>query len=74
MPIRKLIQGFLDFKENTYEAKKDFFLKLAERQQPRVMMIACSDSRVDPAILTNSEQGEVFVVRNVANLVPPRAR
>ncbi len=73
MPIRKLVQGFLEFKENTYEAKKDFFLKLAERQQPRVMMIACSDSRVDPAILTNSEPGEVFVVRNVANLVPPRA-
>ncbi|MBL8658185.1 MAG: carbonic anhydrase [Rhodospirillales bacterium] len=73
MSIRKLLKGFLDFKEKTYETKKDFFLKLAERQQPRVMMIACSDSRVDPAILTNSEPGEMFVVRNVANLVPPRA-
>lgn len=73
MPIRKLTKGFLEFKENNYEANKDFFLKLAERQQPRIMMIACSDSRVDPAILTNTEPGEVFVVRNVANLVPPCA-
>jgi carbonic anhydrase len=71
MPIKRLTSGFLDFKEKSYEAKKDFFLKLAERQQPRIMMIACSDSRVDPAILTNTEPGEVFVVRNVANLVPP---
>lgn len=71
MPIRKLTKGFLDFKENHYETKKDFFLKLAERQQPRIMMIACSDSRVDPALLTNAESGELFVVRNVANLVPP---
>lgn len=74
MPIRRLTQGFLEFQKNEYAAKKDFFLKLAEKQQPRVMMIACSDSRVDPSILTHTEAGEVFVVRNVANLVPPCAR
>jgi carbonic anhydrase len=73
MPITKLTMGFLEFKEKAYDAKKDFFLKLAERQQPRVMMIACSDSRADPAILTNAEPGDLFVVRNVANLVPPCA-
>src|SRR5512134_3667569 len=71
MPITRLVSGFLEFKEKSYEAKKEFFLKLAERQEPRIMMVACSDSRVDPAILTNTEQGEMFVVRNVANLVPP---
>lgn len=74
MPIRKLTKGFLEFKEKGYEAKKEFFIRLAERQQPRIMMVACSDSRVDPALLTNTEPGEVFVVRNVANLVPPCAQ
>ena len=44
---------------------------LHDRQKPEVLLIACSDSRVDPAILMNAEPGELFVVRNVAALVPP---
>lgn len=72
-PIRKLAAGFLEFREKGFEANKDFFSKLAEKQQPRVMIIACSDSRVDPMMLTSTGAGELFVVRNVANLVPPCA-
>jgi carbonic anhydrase len=73
MPLCKLTRGFLEFRNATFEPRRSLFAQLAQRQQPRVMMIACSDSRVDPAILTNAEPGELFMVRNVANLVPPCA-
>jgi carbonic anhydrase len=71
MPLCKLTRGFLEFKNATFEPKRELFERLAHQQQPRVMMIACSDSRVDPAILTGAEPGDLFMVRNVANLVPP---
>ncbi len=71
MPLRKITTGFLEFQRGTFQSKRTFFEKLAVKQQPKVMMVACSDSRVDPAILTNAEAGDLFMVRNVANLVPP---
>ena len=71
MPLCKLTQGFLQFRSGTFLPQRARFEQLARKQQPRVMMIACSDSRVDPAILTNAEPGDLFMVRNVANLVPP---
>lgn len=73
MPLRKLAAGFLEFQRGTFQPKKSFFEQLALMQRPKVMMVACSDSRVDPAILTNAEAGDLFMVRNVANLVPPCA-
>ena len=72
--IEKLIDGFLQFKsENFLNSKNKLrYDSLVEKgQQPKTMVIACSDSRVDPAILFNTKIGELFVVRNVANLVPP---
>jgi carbonic anhydrase len=71
MPLCKLTRGFLQFRNGTFVPKRAQFEQLARAQQPRVMMIACSDSRVDPAILTSAEPGDLFMVRNVANLVPP---
>jgi carbonic anhydrase len=71
MPLRRLTEGFLAFRSASFVTKRAMFEQLAQKQQPRVMMIACSDSRVDPAILTNAEPGDLFMVRNVANLVPP---
>jgi carbonic anhydrase len=73
MPLQKLTSGFLAFQEDTFNPKRALFEQLALKQSPKIMMIACSDSRVDPAILTNAEPGDVFMVRNVANLVPPCA-
>lgn len=73
MPLRKLAEGFLAFRKETYLAEKELFDRLAQRQEPKVMMIACSDSRVDPAIVCNADPGDMFMVRNVANLVPPCA-
>ena len=70
--VKTLINGFSDFRKRFIKKEKLFFQNLAEKaQRPHTMVIACSDSRVDPAILFETEPGELFVVRNVANLVPP---
>lgn len=69
--VNSLINGFQLFRENFFNNDKGFFQKLTKRgQKPKIMVIACSDSRVDPAILFGTRPGELFVVRNVANLVP----
>lgn len=70
--LERLIAGFKIFKLEHYEHRPEMFAGLvSEGQRPEVLVIACSDSRVDPAILLRARPGELFVVRNVANLVPP---
>jgi carbonic anhydrase len=69
--IQKFISGFKQFQRSYFGENQELFDKLKQRQQPRAMIVSCCDSRVDPAILTSSEPGDLFVVRNVANLVPP---
>lgn len=71
MPIEKLARGLVEFQTKTFPARRDLFAQLAVEQHPRVLMIGCSDSRIDPAVLMGAEPGELFMVRNVANLVPP---
>ncbi len=68
----RLLSGYREFKANYLSEENREWLKVAgKRQEPEVMMIACSDSRVHPAILTRTALGELFMVRNVANIVPP---
>lgn len=70
--LSDLIAGFRRFQKRFFHADRALFDRLASHgQTPKVMVIACSDSRVDPAIITDSDPGDLFVVRNVANLVPP---
>ena len=69
--IQKLLQGFRDFQDNYFSGDSELFDELRHGQRPKVLVIACSDSRVDPALLTDSDPGDIFVIRNVANLVPP---
>jgi len=70
--LERLIAGFKIFKLEHYEHRPEMFASLVtDGQRPEVLVIACSDSRVDPAILLRARPGELFVVRNVANLVPP---
>jgi carbonic anhydrase len=72
MSIDRLMMGFESFKKNYYEEQPDIYRLLVEKgQKPDVMIIACSDSRVNPSIITNAGPGELFIVRNVANVVPP---
>ncbi len=69
--FRDLIQGYRRFRDREWQEERDRWSELAEGQSPKVMVIACSDSRVDPATIFDARPGEMFVVRNVANLVPP---
>jgi len=69
--IIRLMAGFRRFREKYYSTDSKLFAKLAIAQTPKTLVIGCSDSRVDPAILTSAAPGELFVIRNVANLVPP---
>ena len=66
-----LLEGYRRFRSNRYETEKGRWRELAEGQAPRAIIIACSDSRADPATIFDTDPGEIFVVRNVANLVPP---
>jgi carbonic anhydrase len=66
-----LIEGYRRFRTEGWSEQRERWAELAEGQSPKVMVIACSDSRVDPAQIFDAAPGEMFVVRNVANLVPP---
>lgn len=69
--ISELIAGYHRFREQGWAPERERWSKLKDGQQPRVMVIACSDSRVDPTQIFDVSPGEIFVVRNVAALVPP---
>ena len=66
-----LIAGYRHFRAIDWQVERERWSELAEGQSPKVMVIACSDSRVEPAVIFNSRPGEMFVVRNVAALAPP---
>ena len=70
-PLDRVIAGFFQFRDRTLEERPGLFQELARAQTPKVMMVACCDSRVAPSILTSAAAGEIFVLRNIANLVPP---
>ncbi len=70
--IMRLLAGFRRFQDRYYKSEGTSFPKsFSEGQNPKTLMIACCDSRVDPALMTDASPGELFVIRNVANLIPP---
>jgi carbonic anhydrase len=69
--LTALIEGYRRFRTAGWARERERWSELAEGQSPEVMVIACSDSRVDPATIFDAKPGEMFVVRNVAALVPP---
>ena len=70
--VQELIDGYGKFKDEKFKKYENKFLDLVENgQRPKVLFIACSDSRVDPALITLSQPGALFVLRNIGNFVPP---
>lgn len=69
--LNQLIAGYQRFRKTGWAPHRDRWESLGTGQQPKVMIIACSDSRVDPSQIFDVDPGEIFVVRNVAALVPP---
>ncbi|MDF1797424.1 MAG: carbonic anhydrase [Coxiellaceae bacterium] len=70
--MEKLLGGYRQFRRLYADGQVNLMQQLAEQgQQPEYMVVACSDSRVDPALILQTDPGELFMVRNVANIVPP---
>jgi len=69
--LGRLVAGFGRFRQQHFEEDRDLYESLREAQRPEVMVIACSDSRSDPALIYGARPGDLFVIRNVAALVPP---
>jgi carbonic anhydrase len=69
--MKKLIQGIVDFRQKSLAAYREKFSTLANGQNPDTLFIACCDSRVVPNTFASSDPGDLFVVRNIGNLIPP---
>ncbi|HOV15767.1 MAG TPA: carbonic anhydrase, partial [Spirochaetota bacterium] len=66
----KLFKGIIEFRETDYKYYKELFKKIGKSQDPHTLFIGCCDSRIDPALITKTLPGELFIVRNIANIVP----
>ncbi|QDT57339.1 Carbonic anhydrase [Caulifigura coniformis] len=69
--MQKLIQGIHQFQEETFRPLQGLFESLARGQSPETLFITCSDSRIDPNLLTKSQPGDLFILRNAGNIIPP---
>jgi carbonic anhydrase len=69
--MQKLIHGIHHFQTAIFGTQRELFERLAEGQSPDVLFITCSDSRINPNLLTQTEPGELFILRNAGNIVPP---
>lgn len=69
--MKDVIEGFLRFQKEAFPQRSKLFKKLASNQNPKTLFISCSDSRLVPELVTQREPGELFVIRNAGNIVPP---
>lgn len=69
--MEKILEGLYRFQQDVYPQQREAFEKLANNQNPDVLFITCSDSRIVPNLLTQTEPGDLFLIRNAGNIVPP---
>lgn len=69
--MQKLLEGIQRFQQDVFRAKQPLFESLVEGQHPLALFITCADSRIDPCLLTQTDPGELFILRNAGNIVPP---
>jgi carbonic anhydrase len=69
--MQKLVDGIHRFQKDVFATQTRFFERLADGQKPLALFITCSDSRIDPNMLTQTRPGELFIMRNAGNIVPP---
>lgn len=69
--MQKLVEGIHHFQKSVFCTRQQMFEQLAKGQKPLALFITCSDSRIDPAMLTQTQPGELFILRNAGNIVPP---
>ncbi len=69
--MQKLVQGIHHFQDHIFHSKKELFERLSGGQTPDALFITCSDSRINPNLITQTEPGELFIMRNAGNIIPP---
>ena len=69
--MERLFKGYMKFRQEDFASHAELFQQLGRSQAPHTLFIGCSDSRVVPNLITNTHPGELFIIRNVANIVPP---
>ncbi|MCH7727506.1 MAG: carbonic anhydrase, partial [Planctomycetes bacterium] len=69
--MQKLVEGIHQFQNDVFSSKQELFERLARGQHPLALFVTCSDSRIDPSLLTQTEPGELFIMGNAGNIIPP---
>ena len=68
--MEKVLKGLLRFQKEVFAKKKKLFASLSKQQNPSLLFVTCSDSRIDPSLLTQTDPGDIFIIRNAGNLIP----
>jgi len=69
--MKRLIEGIHQFQDDLFSSQRELFERLAHGQRPDALFITCSDSRINPNLITQTEPGELFILRNAGNIIPP---